>query len=115
MGGTNGISPIFQTALGVTGGIGIDLKNWVKKLDTDGNPILNNDGNPILEQRFSVDTGTVFKINTKDKKMYDALGKEELVDAASSFTPQKLSLLRWRATALFLVRNCKVLHVTHLA
>ena len=87
VGGTNGISPIFQTALGVTGGIGIDLKNWVKKLDSDGNPILNNDGNPILEQRFSVDTGTVFKINTKDKKMYDALGKEELVDATSSFTP----------------------------
>ena len=94
VGGTNGISPIFQTALGVTGGIGIDLKNWVKKLDTDGNPILNNDGNPILEQRFSVDTGTVFKINTKDKKMYDALGKEELVDAASSFTPQKLEFIK---------------------
>jgi len=94
VGGTNGISPIFQTALGVTGGIGIDLKNWVKKLDSDGNPILNNDGNPILEQRFSVDTGTVFKINTKDKKMYDALGKEELVDAASSFTPQKLDFIK---------------------
>ena len=94
VGGTNGISPIFQTALGVTGGIGIDLKNWVKKLDTDGNPILNNDGNPILEQRFSVDTGTVFKISTKDKKMYDALGKEELVDAASSFTPQKLEFIK---------------------
>ena len=94
VGGTNGISPIFQTALGVTGGIGIDLKNWVKKLDSDGNPILNNDGNPILEQRFSVDTGTVFKINTKDKKMYDASGKEELVDAASSFTPQKLEFIK---------------------
>ena len=94
VGGTNGILPIFQTALGVTGGIGIDLKNWVKKLDTDGNPILNNDGNPILEQRFSVDTGTVFKINTKDKKMYDALGKEELVDATSSFTPQKLEFIK---------------------
>ena len=94
VGGTNGISPIFQTALGVTGGIGIDLKNWVKKLDSDGNPILNNDGNPILEQIFSVDTGTVFKINTKDKKMYDALGKEELVDAASSFTPQKLEFIK---------------------
>ena len=94
VGGTNGNSPIFQTALGVTGGIGIDLKNWVKKLDSDGNPILNNDGNPILEQRFSVDTGTVFKINTKDKKMYDALGKEELVDATSSFTPQKLEFIK---------------------
>ncbi|MEC7211836.1 MAG: bifunctional aconitate hydratase 2/2-methylisocitrate dehydratase, partial [Pseudomonadota bacterium] len=46
--GTNGISPIFQTTVGVTGGIGIDLQNWVKKLDADGNPILNNDENPIL-------------------------------------------------------------------
>ena len=31
--GTNGISPIFMTTVGVTGGIGIDLKNWVKKVD----------------------------------------------------------------------------------
>ncbi|MEM8554577.1 MAG: bifunctional aconitate hydratase 2/2-methylisocitrate dehydratase, partial [Pseudomonadota bacterium] len=49
--GTNGISPIFLTTVGVTGGIGIDLKNWVKKTDEDGKPILNNDGNPILEQK----------------------------------------------------------------
>ena len=28
--GTNGISPIFMTTVGVTGGIGIDLKNWKK-------------------------------------------------------------------------------------
>ena len=28
--GTNGISPIFLTTVDVTGGIGIDLKNWVK-------------------------------------------------------------------------------------
>ena len=28
--GTNGISPIFLTTVGVTGGIGLDLKNWVK-------------------------------------------------------------------------------------
>ena len=39
-----------QRRIGVTGGIGIDLKNWVKKLDPDGNPIINNDGNPVLEQ-----------------------------------------------------------------
>ena len=43
--GTNGISPIFLTTVGVTGGIGIDLKNWVKKIGPDGKPILNNDGN----------------------------------------------------------------------
>ena len=31
VGGTNGISPIFQTTVSVTGGIGLDLKNWIKK------------------------------------------------------------------------------------
>ena len=92
--GTNGISPIFQTTVGVTGGIGIDLKNWVKKLDADGNPILNNDGNPILEQTYSVETGTVLKINTKDKKLFSEDGDEELVDVASSFTPQKMEFIR---------------------
>jgi aconitase B len=30
--GTNGISPIFLTTVDVTGGIGLDLKNWVKVL-----------------------------------------------------------------------------------
>ncbi|MCH2215093.1 MAG: bifunctional aconitate hydratase 2/2-methylisocitrate dehydratase, partial [Flavobacteriales bacterium] len=34
--GTNGISPIFLTTVGVTGGIGVDLKNWVKKKDENG-------------------------------------------------------------------------------
>ena len=29
--GTNGISPIFLTTVSVTGGIGIDLKNWMRK------------------------------------------------------------------------------------
>ena len=87
--GTNGISPIFLTTVGVTGGIGIDLKNWVKKLDPDGNPIINNDGNPVLEQKYSVETGTVLNINTKNKKLYDENGKEELVDISSSFNPQK--------------------------
>jgi len=91
--GTNGISPIFLTTVGVTGGIGVDLKNWVKKLDADGKPILNNDGNPILEQKYSVETGTVFKINTKDKKLRSADG-EELADLTASFTPQKLEFMR---------------------
>ncbi|HAA93416.1 MAG TPA: bifunctional aconitate hydratase 2/2-methylisocitrate dehydratase, partial [Rhodospirillaceae bacterium] len=52
--GTNGISPIFMTTVGVTGGIGIDLKNWTKKLGSDGKPIVNNDGNPVLEEKYSV-------------------------------------------------------------
>ena len=92
--GTNGISPIFLTTVGVTGGIGIDLKNWVKKLDADGNPILNNDENPILEQKYSVETGTVLTINTRDQKLYDESGEEELVEVASSFTPQKLEFMK---------------------
>ena len=92
--GTNGISPIFLTTVGVTGGIGIDLKNWVKKVDSDGNPILNNDGNPILEQTYSVDTGTVLTINTKDKTLCNAAGDEELVDVSSSFSPQKVEFIK---------------------
>ncbi len=91
--GTNGISPIFLTTVGVTGGIGLDLKNWVRKTDEDGNPILNNDGNPILEQKYSVETGTVLKINTKTKKLLSEDG-EELVDVTASFTPQKAEFMK---------------------
>ncbi|WP_282078318.1 bifunctional aconitate hydratase 2/2-methylisocitrate dehydratase [Epibacterium ulvae] len=91
--GTNGISPIFQTTVGVTGGIGLDLKNWVKKTDEDGKVILNNDGNPVLEQKFSVETGTVMKINSKTKKLLNADGSEELADIASAFTPQKTEFM----------------------
>ncbi|NVK33718.1 MAG: bifunctional aconitate hydratase 2/2-methylisocitrate dehydratase [Rhodobacteraceae bacterium] len=92
--GTNGISPIFLTTVGVTGGIGIDLKNWVKKLDEDGNPILNNDDNPILEQKYSVETGTVLTINTKSKKLMSSDGSEELTDVSSAFTPQKVEFMK---------------------
>ncbi|MGB1367081.1 MAG: bifunctional aconitate hydratase 2/2-methylisocitrate dehydratase [Candidatus Puniceispirillaceae bacterium] len=92
--GTNGISPIFQTTVGVTGGIGIDLKNWVKKLDDNGEPILNNDGNPVLEQKYAVDTGTVLTIDTKKKKLFSDDEGEELVDLGPSFTPQKLEFVK---------------------
>ncbi len=91
--GTNGISPIFLTTVGVTGGIGLDLKNWVKKVDEDGNAILNNDGNPILEEKYSVATGTVLKINTKDHKLLSE-DDEELVEVNSSFTPQKVEFMK---------------------
>ena len=92
--GTNGISPIFLTTVDVTGGIGIDLKNWVRKLDSNGNPALDEDGNPILEQTYSVETGTVLTINTKHKKLYDEKGANELADLSSSFTPQKLEFIK---------------------
>ncbi|MDR5011243.1 bifunctional aconitate hydratase 2/2-methylisocitrate dehydratase [Agrobacterium tumefaciens] len=91
--GTNGISPIFATTVDVTGGIGINLKNWVKKLGEDGKPILNNDGNPVLEQKYSVETGTVLKIDAKSYKLRDENGAE-LVDLSSSFTPQKMEFMK---------------------
>ena len=92
--GTNGISPIFLTTVGVTGGIGVDLKNWVKKIGSDGKPILNNDNNPVLEEKYSVETGTILKINSKQKKLFNANGDEELDDLTSSFTPQKLEFMK---------------------
>lgn len=91
--GTNGISPIFATTVDVTGGIGINLKNWVKKTGEDGKAILNNDGNPVLEQKYSVATGTVLKIDVKNKKLRDETGGE-LVDVAAAFTPQKLEFMK---------------------
>jgi len=90
--GTNGISPIFLTTVGVTGGIGIDLKNWVKKTDADGKTALDGYGDPILEQAYSVETGTVLTINTKSKKLYN--GDEELADVSSAFTPQKVEFMK---------------------
>lgn len=90
--GTNGISPIFQTTVDVTGGIGIDLKNWKKKVDENGNVVVNENGDPILEQVYSVATGTVLTINTKTKKLYN--GDQELIDLSKSLTPQKMEFIR---------------------
>jgi len=90
--GTNGISPIFLTTVDVTGGIGIDLKNWKKKKDEKGNTILDSDGEPILEEVYSVKTGTILTINTKKKKLLN--GNLELVDISSSLTPQKMEFMR---------------------
>ena len=47
VGGTNGISPIFMTTVDVTGGIGLNLKNWEKSYDKEGNLILM-----IMESQF---------------------------------------------------------------
>ena len=90
--GTNGISPIFLTTVSVTGGIGIDLKNWIKKVDASGNLVLDQHGDPVLEQVYSVETGTVLTINTKNKKLYK--GSEVLTDIASALTPQKMEFIR---------------------
>ncbi|MEG1590758.1 bifunctional aconitate hydratase 2/2-methylisocitrate dehydratase [Chryseobacterium sp.] len=90
--GTNGISPIFLTTVDVTGGIGIDLQNWVKKVDDNGNPVRNENGDIVLEEKYSIATGTVLTINTKEKKLYN--GETELKDISKSFTPQKLEFIK---------------------
>ena len=90
--GTNGISPIFLTTVGVTGGIGIDLKNWVKKLDEEGNPVIGESGDPVLEQVYSVETGKLLTINTREKKLYE--GEKELTDISSALTPQKVEFIK---------------------
>jgi len=90
--GTNGISPIFLTTVDVTGGIGLDLKNWVKKTDADGKVVVDADGEPVLEEAYSVATGTVLTINTKEMKLYN--GDQELVDVSSAFTPQKMEFMK---------------------
>jgi aconitate hydratase 2/2-methylisocitrate dehydratase len=92
VGGTNGISPIFLTTVDVTGGIGIDLKNWVKKVDENGNVVRNESGDPVLEEVYSVATGTVLTINTRTKKLYS--GDQELIDISKALTPQKKEFIR---------------------
>lgn len=92
VGGTNGISPIFLTTVDVTGGIGLDLKNWVKKTDENGKVVLNENGEPVLEEVYSVATGTVLTINTKTKKLYN--GDKELIDISKALTPQKMEFIK---------------------
>jgi len=90
--GTNGISPIFLTTVSVTGGIGLDLKNWKKKIDANGVLVVDSNGEPIMEEVFSVKTGTVLTINTKKKKLLK--GNKELCDISDAFTPQKIEFMR---------------------
>src|SRR5574343_236259 len=92
VGGTNGISPIFLTTVDVTGGIGLDLKNWVKKTDAEGNLVRDENGEPVLEQAYSVATGTVLTINTKTKKLYN--GAQEMIEDRKSVTPQKMEFIK---------------------
>ncbi|MDN3620240.1 MULTISPECIES: bifunctional aconitate hydratase 2/2-methylisocitrate dehydratase [Polaribacter] len=90
--GTNGISPIFLTTVGVTGGIGLDLKNWIQQKDAEGNTIRDENGDPVLKEEYSVATGTVLTINTKEKKLYN--GDTELKDISAAFTPQKMEFMK---------------------
>lgn len=90
--GTNGIAPIFLTTVDVTGGIGLDLKNWVKKVDAAGNTVVDANGDAVLEEAYSVATGSVLTIDTKTKTLRK--GDDELVDVSSAFTPQKMEFMK---------------------
>ncbi len=90
--GTNGISPIFLTTVGVTGGIGIDLKNWVKQKDEAGSTLRDENGDIVLKEAYSVATGTVLTVNTKEKKLYK--GETVLTDISEALTPQKVEFIR---------------------
>jgi aconitate hydratase 2/2-methylisocitrate dehydratase len=90
--GTNDIAPIFLTTVDVTGGIGLDLKNWIKKTDADGNVVTDANGDVVLEEAYSVATGTILTIDTKAKKLYN--GDQELTDVSSAFTPQKVEFMK---------------------
>jgi aconitate hydratase 2/2-methylisocitrate dehydratase len=70
VGGTNGISPIFLTTVDVTGGIGIDLQNWVKKVDENGNPVRNENGDIVLKKNILL-LQERFYHQYKEKKLYN--------------------------------------------
>ena len=61
-------------------------------MDGQGLPILDESGDPVLEQVYSVATGTVLTINTREKKLYNE--DQELVDISSALTPQKVEFIR---------------------
>ena len=69
-----------------------DLKNWVKQKDADGNTIRDEEGEAYFKGNYSVATGTVLTINTKEKKLYN--GDRELKDISASLTPQKMEFIK---------------------
>ena len=56
------------------------------------NQLLDDNGDPELEQVYSVETGSVFTINTKEKKLYQ--GDKALIDISSALTPQKVEFIK---------------------
>ena len=64
----------------------------MKKVDAEGNTVLDDNGDPVLEQTYSVETGKVLTINTKTKKLYE--GDTELTDISAALTPQKQEFIR---------------------
>ena len=80
VGGTNGISPIFLTTVGVTGGIGIDLKNWVKKVDEEILSLLDTSA-----VTFQVVLTKADKVKEKDRARILAQVREKLAKHPAAF------------------------------
>ena len=93
------------TTVDVTGGIGLDLKNWVKKVDADGNTVTDANGDPVLEEAYSVATGTVLTIDTKAKKLFN--GSEELLILLHSLHKKLEFMKAGGSYAVLSVRNYK--------
>jgi aconitate hydratase 2/2-methylisocitrate dehydratase len=53
---------------------------------------VDENGDAVLEQTYSVETGKVLTINTKEKKLYE--GDKELVDISPALTPQKKEFIK---------------------
>lgn len=76
--GINGIVFIFFIIVDVIGGIGFDFKNWVKKIDENGEIVCDVNGDLVFEEVYFVVIGIVLIIDIKVKKFYNGL--EEFVD-----------------------------------
>jgi aconitase B len=95
VGGTNGISPIFLTTVDVTGGIGIDLKNWVKKTDANGELVRDENGDrKIAAIGIRVARGTVthgFALNVNpDLRYFSEIVPCGLPDVVTTSLEQEL-------------------------
>jgi aconitase B len=85
------ISPIFLTTVDVTGGIGLDLQNWVKVVDEKEMQFVMKMGCVFRRSLFCSNRNS-FTINTKTKKLYN--GDKELKDISKAFTPQKMEFIK---------------------
>ena len=63
----------------------------MKKLDKDGEPIIDENGDFVLQQTFSVETGTHLVIDTEKRNCFQ---QKELIDISSSLSPQKIEFIR---------------------
>ena len=62
-----------------------------KQKDAGGNTLEMKKGT-CFKEAYSVATGTILTVNTKEKKLYK--GDQELIDISESLTPQKAEFIK---------------------